>query len=343
MPRASASVREVEMQQTASRVWSIVLAGGEGERMRMFIEHWLGTHQPKQYCTFVGTRSLLQHTVDRADRISPEEQRITVVARHHCDVARAQLAGRGGHLLLQPANRGTAAGVFLPLAQVRAADPHATVVIYPADHFVWPEERFAWAIARAVQASEACPDRPILIGVAPESAEGDYGWIVPGQTEPNPTSAPRPIERFREKPSASEAAALLQAGGLWNTLVIVAQAETLWRLGQQHLPELLDRFDTWSPRIGGCDDAATLDTLYGDMPVRDFSRDLLEPSAANWQVFPLDDVLWSDWGRPQRLIETLLKIGRVPTFWGETAVPGATASIMAHEYLASPPSPVAHS
>ncbi|MDC8446861.1 MAG: hypothetical protein LV473_00735 [Nitrospira sp.] len=47
-------------------VWSIVLAGGEGERMKPLVQRWLGRHRPKQYCTFVGTRSMFQHTVDRA-------------------------------------------------------------------------------------------------------------------------------------------------------------------------------------------------------------------------------------------------------------------------------------
>ncbi len=40
-------------------LWSIVLAGGEGERLRPFVERWLGRHRPKQYCAFVGTRSML--------------------------------------------------------------------------------------------------------------------------------------------------------------------------------------------------------------------------------------------------------------------------------------------
>src|SRR5439155_1032627 len=62
------------------RLWSIVLAGGEGERLRPFVQQWLGRHQPKQYCTFVGTRSMFQHTVDRADQLSAPDHRVTVIA-----------------------------------------------------------------------------------------------------------------------------------------------------------------------------------------------------------------------------------------------------------------------
>jgi mannose-1-phosphate guanylyltransferase len=63
-------------------LWSIILAGGEGERLRPLMQRWLGQHKPKQYCTFVGTRSMLQHTLDRADQISDPEQKVTVIAGH---------------------------------------------------------------------------------------------------------------------------------------------------------------------------------------------------------------------------------------------------------------------
>ena len=46
-------------------VWSIVLAGGDGVRTKEFIRRWLGYEKPKQYCTFVGSRSMFQHTLDQ--------------------------------------------------------------------------------------------------------------------------------------------------------------------------------------------------------------------------------------------------------------------------------------
>ena len=48
---------------TAARLpylWSIVLAGGEGKRLAPMVKQWLGEERPKQYCTFTGTRSMLQ-------------------------------------------------------------------------------------------------------------------------------------------------------------------------------------------------------------------------------------------------------------------------------------------
>ncbi len=64
-----------------NHLWSIILAGGEGERMRPFIRRWLGHHKPKQYCTFVGSRSLFQHTVDRfsSDVLQRASERLAVM------------------------------------------------------------------------------------------------------------------------------------------------------------------------------------------------------------------------------------------------------------------------
>ena len=64
------------LSRPASHRWSLVLAGGKGQRTRPFVEQWLGAYKPKQFCSFVGTQSMLQHTWDRADRLTPELQNV---------------------------------------------------------------------------------------------------------------------------------------------------------------------------------------------------------------------------------------------------------------------------
>ena len=97
----------------ARDLWSIILAGGHGERLRPMVQRWLGQTRPKQYCTFIGTRSMFEHTLDRSDRIVAPDRRVTVIARDHLDVAWPQLSSRPqGKLFLQPSNRETAAGIF---------------------------------------------------------------------------------------------------------------------------------------------------------------------------------------------------------------------------------------
>ena len=312
------------MNQADSRVWSIVMAGGEGERTRPLIERWLGRHKPKQYCTFAGTRSLLQHTVDRADQVADPGRRVTIVAESHRDEAMAQLATRGGRLMLQPDNRGTGPGVFLGLSYVQAMDPDATVVLYPSDHFVWPEARFIDLIRQAVAASASHPDNPVLLGVVPDRPERDYGWILPEDPHPHP-GALRAVKTFREKPDADEADRLMSSGALWNTLILVARLETLWALGWKHLPDIMPLFECLTEHIGMRGEADVLDAVYARMPERNFSSGLLAPTAADLLTMEMQGVTWSDWGRPERILDTLSGIGKAPAFPVEPALAAAGA------------------
>jgi hypothetical protein len=49
----------------------IVLAGGEGKRLQPFIKSLGKGTLPKQYVNFVGNRSMLEHTLDRVERLMP--------------------------------------------------------------------------------------------------------------------------------------------------------------------------------------------------------------------------------------------------------------------------------
>lgn len=299
-----------------SALWSIVLAGGEGTRIGSFVQRWLGKQKPKQFCTFVGTRSLLQHTLDRAARLAPAERAVLVVAQTHCQEAMTQLNGREvGTLLFQPVNRDTAAGVFLPLTYIRAQDPQATVVIYPSDHFVFPEETFLDHVQQAVLAAEQLKHRIVLLGVAPDRLELDYGWIVPGKRLVHPRRTPvQTVLRFLEKPTAPQADEAMSKNALWNTMVMTAKVDTFWQLGRQCFPDLMERFERLGCAIGTSEESRVLEEIYLNMPSRNFSSDLLQQRPERVVVIELTDVLWSDWGRPERIADALRRIDRTPAF-----------------------------
>jgi mannose-1-phosphate guanylyltransferase len=296
-------------------LWSIVLAGGEGERLRPLVQQWLGHHRPKQYCTFVGTRSMLQHTLDRVAPLSSPEHRLTVVMRSHLPEASAQLIEhQAGTVIDQPANRDTAPGVFLGLAHVRARDPRAIVAIFPSDHFIYPEDRFVTLVRSAVQATLEF-ESLILVGVTPERPETEYGWIVPGkylgQIE---GSDVRTVKVFLEKPGPDACREVMARGGLWNTLILVAQAEFLWQLGWRYLPAMMCLFEAYSEVIGTPRERATLETIYDLMCAQNFSSSILGPASAETAVIESAGILWSDWGRSERIVETLRVLGKQPLF-----------------------------
>jgi mannose-1-phosphate guanylyltransferase len=316
-----------------------VLAGGEGERTRAFIESWLGYSRPKQYCAFVGTRSLFQHTVDRADALSSGERRVVIAAASHRRYLDEQLRGRDrGKIFLQPRNRGTAAGIFLGLTYVLARNPDATVVIYPSDHFVYPESAFSLAVREAVRIARRCPRSPILLGVRPSDAEADYGWIVPSPGERD--GAARPVRSFIEKPAPSLAEEVLQKGALWNTLIVVSSLEALWALGWSRLPEIMPAFVRFRESLRAGEEDPALEKMYRDLPVLDFSSDVLQRASGELRVLELNGVWWSDWGRPERIVSTLCALGKDAPFPGAFPfTPGDGLAVDARriETLASSP------
>ncbi len=57
-------------------LWAIVLAGGEGLRLRPLTRQLYGEERPKQYAALLGSRSLLRQTLDRvALAILPERKK----------------------------------------------------------------------------------------------------------------------------------------------------------------------------------------------------------------------------------------------------------------------------
>lgn len=296
-------------------LWSIILAGGEGTRLAPMIKQWLGEERPKQYCTFTGTRSMLQHTVDRADRLAAPTRRVTVVGAGQEETARSQLDGRGGFLVVQPANRDTAPGVFLPLSYVRAADPDATVAIYPSDHFVHPEKQLVDAVRHATHAIDLLEDRLILLGMQPDGVDLDYGYLqVDRYVAGYGAHSLWHVGRFVEKPERHMMRTFAEGQVLWNTMIVVAKVETLWKLGTKVLPSMMRLFETLVPAVGTTKEDLALHGIYRTMPTHNFSRDFLEHVYHKVSALDMTDVGWSDWGRPERIAQSLHKIGKAPAF-----------------------------
>lgn len=306
-------------RKASSHLWAIVLAGGEGQRMWPFIEASLGQGCPKQYCTFVGNRSMLQHTLDRVQKIVGSDRILTVIGRGHRAFLSEADCEKAGRIIEQPANFDTAAGIFLPITYIYAADPTATVLIFPSDHFVHPEPRFVARVRRMGRLARSLEDRMVLLGYPPDCPEAEYGWIEPGEEHPaglgDEGEGLKDVASFREKPSASEAQDFFNRGYLWNTMIMATQVRVLWSLGRQFFPELLGRFEVLrrflaSPKTSEQQEKLALSETYRDMVTLNFSRDLLQRAPDRTVVFPLRNVEWSDWGRPSRLVESLDKLGK---------------------------------
>src|SRR5215510_8375829 len=81
------------VSRSEGRLWSIVLAGGEGKRLRPLIERIHPDGRPKQFAVLLGSRSLLRHTLDRVELAIPRERTVVVATRSHEPFLATEFAG----------------------------------------------------------------------------------------------------------------------------------------------------------------------------------------------------------------------------------------------------------
>ncbi|MBI4526847.1 MAG: NTP transferase domain-containing protein [Deltaproteobacteria bacterium] len=300
-----------------SSLCGIVLAGGEGKRLESFVQRIKGRRLPKQFVNFIGRRSMLEHTVDRAEKLISAERLFVVVNREHLrhPEVRQQLSGRAKEtVVVQPENKETAPGLLLPLMHVYHRYPKATVVVFPSDHFVLEEDRWVSYVYLTCCALERAPWGLVLLGVEPEEAEEEYGYILPGdEVEGLSGLKMKRVSSFVEKPKARELRELLVRGALWNTMVMVFKPATLLDLVARIAPSLYAFFKRVGEAFGSSKERQVVEEAYRQMEPVNFSKGVLEVlpqrSPRSLLTLPVRGVHWSDWGSSRRVVSVLSRTG----------------------------------
>jgi mannose-1-phosphate guanylyltransferase len=310
-PSTPAEEPDQEGATSASIIWAVVLAGGQGTRLQAFLRHVLDTDRPKQFCRIIGTRSMLRHTWDRVARLLDPGRMVTIITAGQEQF----LEDEGvvpGHVLVQPVNKETAPGLLLPLLWIAQQDPGATVAVFPADHFIWEEERFMACARAAVGAAQRYLDRLVVLGVEADGPEQDYGWIAPGSPCEGGGTELYQVRRFWEKPDRQTARHLLANGWLWNTFVVAGRLEAFLGSARAAMPELLERLRMAAGFLGTRDETTILSAAYRSLRPTNFSRTLLAGRPQDLLVLPARGVYWSDWGDPHRILRTMQRFERRP-------------------------------
>jgi mannose-1-phosphate guanylyltransferase / mannose-6-phosphate isomerase len=206
----------------------VILCGGSGTRL------WPLSRKsfPKQFVPLIGNKSLLQLTLERVGRLSP--QVIAVAAEEHrflvTDTMRA--ARVSGTAILEPVARNTAAA--MAIAALRAG-PEDVLLFCPADHHIPEVNAFAETVQKGVAAANT--GAIVTFGVVPSFPSTAYGYIEQGTAR---ADGSQQVASFIEKPAADRAQQLLLTGNvLWNAGIFLVRADALLQALHQHAPDIL--------------------------------------------------------------------------------------------------------
>jgi mannose-1-phosphate guanylyltransferase len=289
-----------------SRLWAVVLAGGEGSRLARLTKTSDGVVIPKQFCSLMKSPCLLQEALERARSVVSSPQVCTVVGAPHRRWW-TEVIGNvpASNVFVQPANRGTGYGILLALLQLEAIDPDARVIFLPADHYFRDEETIKRTLKLAGYLIAGNPEATYLFGTEPDSPDPELGYILPLEAG-RPLAAG--VSRFAEKPTLDEARELVADGALWNLFILGGTVRSMLALFSDGHAEAVSAMRAALEQDRQADSRSALAEFYAGRETFDFSREILERRTAHLRVIRVPPCGWTDLGTPHRVASTVRDI-----------------------------------
>jgi mannose-1-phosphate guanylyltransferase len=281
-------------------MFAIVMAGGVGTRLWPLSRR----RSPKQLLALTGDTSLLQQTVARLGALLKPHDIYVITSQAHVRATQEQLPQLpADNVLGEPLARSTAVAAGLATVLARRESDELALVL-PADHFLGDEAAFTEALREGMRAAER--GYLVTLGVVPQHAATGYGYIKVGERlhEAVPTAL---VERFVEKPDATQAEAFLSEGGyLWNAGIFIWRVYAFRQALERFQPELaaaLARIGELRRTPGWMSDVRD---ILEPIPAVQIDAGIAEQAAAEGRVavVPLD-AGWSDIGSGSALLEAL--------------------------------------
>jgi mannose-1-phosphate guanylyltransferase len=309
---------------------ALILAGGDGTRLMQLSRRITGNSVPKQFCPIIGADTLLDQTRTRVSlAIRPGHTTIVLTRTHKNYYGRLLDTVPRPNIVVQPCNRGTAPAILYGLLSLAKTSPHATVAVFPSDHYVDNDRRFMNQVDLAFDIVKAVPRLIVVLGITPDRAESGYGWIQPGERFGFGASI-FCVAKFWEKPAPELARKLWQKGCLWNSFVLVGNLAALAELTIRSLPKVgAAFFDAW-PKLNSTQEEEVVERIYNDMSCSDFSTDVLARNTNRLAVQRVEDVYWNDLGEPARVYQTMARRQITPEWMTQKSSPSNRNSFSHH-------------
>jgi mannose-1-phosphate guanylyltransferase/mannose-6-phosphate isomerase len=202
---------------------TIILAGGSGTRLWPLSRK----NYPKQFLKLIGSKSLLQQTVERLLSVASPNDIIIVTNSDYKFHVKSELDSLFKshslspitHMILEPESRNTAPAIALGVKyclEKLGCSEEEVLFISPCDHVIRPVEKFREYVRQAEEIAKK--GYIVTFGIEPTRPETGYGYmkvssqpaVAGGQDFLN-------VEEFTEKPDAETAQNYIEEGFYyWN-------------------------------------------------------------------------------------------------------------------------------
>lgn len=288
----------------------VLLCGGSGTRL------WPLSRKsyPKQFAALVGDQSLFQVS---AERLSGDGFAAPLVLTN-ADfrfIVTEQLTGVGidpAAVLIEPEGRNTAPAVLAAALWLAKQNPDALMLVAPSDHVVPDAAAFRAAVAAGIPAAK--DGQLVTFGIKPTHAETGYGYLELAGDPGNFEAHPQPLARFVEKPDATRAGEMLDAGNfLWNAGIFLFSVKTIIAAFETHAPDLMApvqaAIEQSKPDLGFLrldpEAWAGAEDISIDYAVMERAANLsVVPFAAGWSDLGGWDAVWRESGPDARGVVT---------------------------------------
>lgn len=273
-------------------LYFVIMAGGRGTRF------WprSRTKRPKQLLDIVGSKTILEQTIDRLLPLTDWDHIFIVTETAQAEAIKNLIPLlKDSHLLVEPLGKNTAPCIGLAGIVLSRMDPTASMAILPADHYISQVPVFLETLLAAARVSRA-GDYLITIGITPTYPETGYGYLERGGRVMEVDGRPVwEVKAFHEKPDRLKAESMVKSGKFfWNSGMFVWTVPAIMNQMARLTPGMYDELMQLKPCIDRPGWEEALRRAYENM--ENISIDYAVMERADQVLMLEGDFGWNDVG-----------------------------------------------
>lgn len=256
------------------KVTAVIMAGGKGERF------WpkSRTNLPKQFLNISGSKSMIQHTIDRLRKLIDISQIFIVTNELYAELIHIQVPDLPlENIIIEPEGRNTAPCVGLASIIIEEKFPDSTMIVLPSDHIIENEDGFVHILKTAIEVSSE-GNNLVTLGIEPSYPETGYGYIESTKVvrELNSLEVHK-VSKFVEKPNMITAQSYIEQGNyFWNSGIFVWRNKVIQAYIKELMPEMHQLLEDMKLSFLTEDRNATIKKMFPLMPDQSIDYGIME-------------------------------------------------------------------